>query len=471
MMLTTDAFLSGSGEMERLRASSSLHSESAEKAGKAAETAANGNSFPEMLESIQNASYRAEDVSLEGETAGENQISSRATVAEGKSADGFSVDADLAKDKTEGNERLAEKKIESLDVDPENTSVLAFAPDVALLLQEVEFTQFSSITVNEKAGTKVDLAGALEKEASSAVLFGESALDTAEERGISQADIAANESARVFAQSGAKKAESASTAVAETDISVSTETQKAENTENGQEKAYLSVRDLRSAAKPDAAGNSSIQGSADSLDAEAPHLYFNADPALENAALAGGDGSDTGAAGSFSLENARGGEGTAGTAQNAGLSGSFAEKLAAELRSNAPELVRAGQIVLRNGGEGTIRLALHPETLGAVRIHLEMSGEKRISGKITVASREAWDAFSESMESLVAAFADEGFDSPGFDLSWAGRDDGGAAGAVSAPFYASSVPDVMPGEDLSDDYSMAAAARRSGSLYAVDLFA
>ena len=151
----------------------------------------------------------------------------------------------------------------------------------------------------------------------------------------------------------------------------------------------------------------------------------------------------------------------------------FAEKLAAELRSHAADLVRAGQIVLRDGGQGTLRLTLHPETLGQVRIHLELSGERKLSGRISVSSREAWEAFSGSMDSLVQAFAEEGFDTQGFDLSWSGTDGSGYApdGKISAPFYASSVPDVMPEPEVSDNQTASLRTFRRGGLYAVDVFA
>ena len=170
----------------------------------------------------------------------------------------------------------------------------------------------------------------------------------------------------------------------------------------------------------------------------------------------------------------RSGAESAGNGGNS-VYGSFAEKLSAEIRANASEFVRAGQIVLRNGSEGMIRLTLHPETLGPVRISLEMSGDKKLSGKIMVSSQEAWDAFEGSMDSLVRSFNGEGFDTAGFDLSWAG---GGAGseernmeGKISSPFYASSIPDVMPGGISSDNKMARDGARVRGSWYAVDVFA
>ena len=125
---------------------------------------------------------------------------------------------------------------------------------------------------------------------------------------------------------------------------------------------------------------------------------------------------------------------------------SFQEALTQQLRSNAQDFVRAGQIVLRDHDSGSIRLNLHPESLGHVRINLELN-DRKISGRIVVSSKEAYEAFKESLDGIRAAFADSGFDSEGFDLSWSGSgaESGGGdgRGALSSPFYASSIPDVM----------------------------
>ena len=96
----------------------------------------------------------------------------------------------------------------------------------------------------------------------------------------------------------------------------------------------------------------------------ADSAQLDAGGSFEGDGLLGKEGFSSGG---LSLLGARSGEGTAGSGSVAGTS--FAERLASELRNNAADIVRAGQVILRNGGEGTIRLALHPETLGAVRIH------------------------------------------------------------------------------------------------------
>ena len=89
---------------------------------------------------------------------------------------------------------------------------------------------------------------------------------------------------------------------------------------------------------------------------------------------------------------------------------SFEQLLARELRGDlSADIVRQASIVLRDGGEGTIRLSLKPETLGKVKIHLEMA-ENRISGHIFVESEEALRAFKQEIQSLEQSFRDSGFE-------------------------------------------------------------
>ena len=152
---------------------------------------------------------------------------------------------------------------------------------------------------------------------------------------------------------------------------------------------------------------------------------------------------------------------------------SFASMLSQELRTNAADFVKTGAIVLRDNNAGMIRLTLHPESLGNVKISLELSGDKRISGKIVVSSQEAYEAFNENLNGLSDAFVEGGFESAGFDLSWSGGDAAGSgsgekAGAQSSPFYASSVPDVMSGAESSD--SMNGGSRYYGAS-AINVFA
>lgn len=103
-----------------------------------------------------------------------------------------------------------------------------------------------------------------------------------------------------------------------------------------------------------------------------------------------------------------------------GKEASFSSMLSSQLQNNAAEIVRNGSIILRDGNAGTINLVLHPEELGNVRISLELN-DRMVSAQIRVASEEAFQAFKESIASLKQAFADSGFDTGAFDLSWGGN--------------------------------------------------
>ena len=109
--------------------------------------------------------------------------------------------------------------------------------------------------------------------------------------------------------------------------------------------------------------------------------------------------------------------------EQAGAQARFTSMLSAEIRANAADLVKAGSIVLRDGNKGTINLTLHPEELGNVKIRLQIS-DNILTGRITVASEEAYNAFKSNIAALTEAFASNGFDTAGFDLSWSGQNDG-----------------------------------------------
>ena len=149
---------------------------------------------------------------------------------------------------------------------------------------------------------------------------------------------------------------------------------------------------------------------------------------------------------------------TSSNAQTASASSStFQAMLSNQLQNNAADFVKAGNIVLKDNDAGQIKLILNPESLGNVKIDLEIS-DKTLTGRITVASREAFNAFKESSESLRQAFINSGFENAGFELAMAGngsfggnlngreQNDAGkafAAGKAYAeePVYADSVAD------------------------------
>jgi flagellar hook-length control protein FliK len=104
-------------------------------------------------------------------------------------------------------------------------------------------------------------------------------------------------------------------------------------------------------------------------------------------------------------------------------SGTFENFLARELQQSLNgEIVRQAQVMLREGGEGTIRLSLKPEFLGKVKIHLEMT-ENKITGKIVVESGEALRAFEREMQALEQSFRSEGFDGANLSLELAEHKD------------------------------------------------
>jgi hypothetical protein len=106
------------------------------------------------------------------------------------------------------------------------------------------------------------------------------------------------------------------------------------------------------------------------------------------------------------------------------LTQAFEDILARELHQNLNgDIVRHASVILRDGGEGLIRLSLKPDTLGNVKIRLEMT-ENKITGHIVVESDEALRAFEREIGALEQAFKDSGFDSANLDMSLASGDGG-----------------------------------------------
>jgi flagellar hook-length control protein FliK len=137
--------------------------------------------------------------------------------------------------------------------------------------------------------------------------------------------------------------------------------------------------------------------------------------------------------------------------------------LARELHENLnTDIVRHASIILRDGGEGIIRLNLKPEALGNVKIRLEMT-ENKIAGQIIVESDEALKAFEQEIRALEQAFRDSGFD--GASIEMAVSRDGGENGAgrqwqegEASPFFSErlaatnydNASDILENEFLGD---------------------
>jgi flagellar hook-length control protein FliK len=115
--------------------------------------------------------------------------------------------------------------------------------------------------------------------------------------------------------------------------------------------------------------------------------------------------------------------------------GAFEELLARELRQTVNnDIVRHAQVILRDGGEGLIRLSLKPESLGNVKIRLELT-ENKIAGRVIVESGEALRAFERELASLEQAFRDSGYESAELSAFLA-QDNGGRERDESSPRFA-----------------------------------
>jgi hypothetical protein len=132
--------------------------------------------------------------------------------------------------------------------------------------------------------------------------------------------------------------------------------------------------------------------------AEKVDLEIQAEIRTEAGLKGRGDGADSGKAGNF---------------RNQGLE----DALVRELRENlGADIVKQASILVRNQQEGSIRLTLKPETLGNIKIRLEMA-ENKITGHIVVESSEALKAFERELPVLEKAFRDSGFSEANLDMS------------------------------------------------------
>ena len=127
----------------------------------------------------------------------------------------------------------------------------------------------------------------------------------------------------------------------------------------------------------------------------------------------------------FVSENVRQNVSPANGQSSQAASSNFQTMLANQIRQNASDFVKAGSIVLRDNNAGTINLVLRPESLGNVKISLQLS-DKVVSGQITVHSEEAYNAFKESADALKTAFAQSGFEAGGFTVAYSSAGTGGS---------------------------------------------
>jgi flagellar hook-length control protein FliK len=88
------------------------------------------------------------------------------------------------------------------------------------------------------------------------------------------------------------------------------------------------------------------------------------------------------------------------------------------------DIVRQAEMVLRDKGEGTVRLQLKPAELGNVRIKLNLGDKGIVSGKIIVETPEALKAFESELDALREAFVESGFSGAELSMQLAGGDAG-----------------------------------------------
>ncbi len=150
----------------------------------------------------------------------------------------------------------------------------------------------------------------------------------------------------------------------------------------------------------------------------------------------------------FVSENVRQNVSPANGQSSQAASSNFQTMLANQIRQNASDFVKAGSIVLRDNNAGTINLVLRPESLGNVKISLQLS-DKVVSGQITVHSEEAYNAFKESADALKTAFAQSGFEAGGFTVAYSSAGTGGsfsgngAGGGFADALHAGGYDDVF----------------------------
>lgn len=93
------------------------------------------------------------------------------------------------------------------------------------------------------------------------------------------------------------------------------------------------------------------------------------------------------------------------------------DNLSRDVRESiGPDIVRSARIVLRNNDSGEIRLSLHPEELGRVRIRLQMQ-DNTLMGRIVVDNAAVREVFEQNLPQLLRSFQESGWNTGSLDVS------------------------------------------------------
>jgi hypothetical protein len=112
---------------------------------------------------------------------------------------------------------------------------------------------------------------------------------------------------------------------------------------------------------------------------------------------------------------------------------SFQEFFSQEFQENLGQsILQEARFLLNRDGGGTISLALRPETLGTVKIRLELA-DNRVSGRILVESEEVRQVFERELSSLEQAFRDSGFEGASLEMAMSPDSGGEGRGAWESP--------------------------------------
>ncbi|MFW6249892.1 MAG: flagellar hook-length control protein FliK [Alkalispirochaetaceae bacterium] len=87
------------------------------------------------------------------------------------------------------------------------------------------------------------------------------------------------------------------------------------------------------------------------------------------------------------------------------------------------EIVRNARVMLREGGNGELRLNLSPKELGSVRVQLQLQ-DSHIAGRIIVENSTVREVFEQNLEQLQRAFQSQGLDTGRLEVAVEQRGDG-----------------------------------------------